>query len=238
LSGLNAVHAALCRVAGIVSSDAVLSAAAVGLVAEVWRHGPVENMHADRRGPSNAAMFAESTALHAVAVVALTAPNHKAGLRDFEEHLLDRGRPWAGSGGRTLTDLGQGFLGDYRRHVNERVNALMGLSDHTCVPGPLEKYLIPKALMHSRDHKGMPGWPVIVHRIGVLLADPDHPRWGDRRGHQALGELPPEVTSIGDLTATLLTNPSDLPQGVLDWLSRHLLYSAGPPYGAGWVASR
>jgi hypothetical protein len=85
----------------------------------------------------------------------------------------------------------------------------------------------------------MPGWPVIVDRIGVLLADPDHPQWGDdRRGHQALEELPAQVTSIGDLTATLLADPSLLPQDVLDWLSDHLLYSAGPPYGQGWPATR
>lgn len=113
----------------------------------------------------------------------------------------------------------------------------MVLADHTCVPAPLETYLIPKALMRGRDHKGMPDWPVIVHRIGVLLADPDHPQWlDDRRGHHALEDLPAQVTSIGDLTATLLTNPSL--QDVLDWLCHHLLYSAGPPYGPGWAAGR
>jgi hypothetical protein len=226
-------------VAGIVGLGAVLSAAAVGLVIEVWRSGPVEDMHAGRSGPGNAAMFAESTALHAFAVIALTAPNRKTGLRDFEAHLLDRERPWAGTGGRTLPDLGYGFVGHYRRHVKDRINELMALADHTCVPAPLETYLIPRAFMRGLDHKGMPGWPVIVDRIGVLLADPDHPRWGDdRRGHQALEELPAQVTSVGDLTATLLTNPSLLPQDVLEWLCRHLLYSAGPPYGSGWASGR
>jgi hypothetical protein len=208
------------------------------LVIDVWRYGPVENMHADRRGPSNATMFAESTALHTAAAAALTAPHHTAGLRDFEKHLLDQGRPWAGSGGRTLTDLSQRFLDDYRRHVQQRVDALTGLSDHTCVSAPLEKYLIPKAFMHARDHKGMPGWPVIVHRIGILLAEPNHPRWGVHGGASGARKLPPEVTSIRDLTATLLTNPSNVPQDVLEWLSRHLLYSAGPPYSTEWMASR
>jgi hypothetical protein len=236
---LNNDHAERCREAGIVSPDAVIGAAAVGLVIDVWRNGPVEDMHAGRRGPSDAAMFAESTALHAMATTALTAPNRKAALLDFEEHLLDRKRPWAATGGRTLPDLGYGFLGDYRRHVKDRINVLMALTDHTCVPAPPETYLIPRALMRGRDHKGMPGWPAIVHHIGVLLADADHPQWrDDRRGHQALEELPAQVTSIGDLTAALLTNPSLLPQDVLDWLSHHLLYSAGPPYGPGWAAGR
>jgi hypothetical protein len=104
---------------------------------------------------------------------------------------------------------------------------------------PLETYLIPRALMYGRDHKGMPGWSVVVHRIGVLLADPDHPQWrDDRRGHRALEELSAQVTSIGGLTATLLTNPSLLPQDVLDWLSDHLVYNAGPPYSPGWAAGR
>jgi hypothetical protein len=236
---LNEAHAERCREAGIVGPDAMVSAAAVSLVIEVWRNGPVENMHAGRRGPSDAAMFAESAALHTAAVTALTARRRAAGLLEFEEHLLDRKRPWAGTGGRTLPDLGYGNLGDYRRHVKDRINALMALADHTCVPAPLETYLIPRALMYGRNHKGMPGWPVIVHRVGVLLADPDHPQWrDDRRGHQALGELPAQVTSIDDLTATLLTNPSRLPRDVLEWLSDHLLYCAGPPYGSEWAASR
>jgi hypothetical protein len=167
LSGLNEAHAQRCREAGIVGPDAMVSAAAVGLVIEVWRNSPVENMHASRRGPSDAAMFAESTALHTMAVTALTAPRRTARLLDFEEHLLDRNRPWAGTGGRTLPDLGYGNLGDYRRHVKDRINALMALTDHTCVPAPLETYLIARALMYDRNHKGMPGWLIVVHRIGV-----------------------------------------------------------------------
>jgi len=237
LSALDVGHAVRCRAAGIVGPDAVLSATAVGLVIEVWRNGPVENMHAGKRGPSDAAMFAESTALHTVAVTALSAPRRMAGLLGFEKHLLDRERPWAGTGGRTLQELGYGFLGDYRRHVKDHVNAMIVLADHTCVPAPLETYLISRALMYGGDHKGMPGWPVIVERIGVLLADPDHLRWGDdRRGYQALGGLPAQVTSADDLTATLLTDPSVLPDEVLDWLGEYLLYCGGPPYGPGWEA--
>jgi hypothetical protein len=239
LSRLWEGHDERCGVAGIVGPDAVLSATAVGMVIEVWRNSPVESMHASKRGPSDAAMFAQSTALHTVAVTALTAPSRMAGLLGFERHLLDRERSWPVTGGRTLQVLDYGFLGDYRRHVKDRVNALMTLTDHTCVPAPLETYLIPRALTYGRNHKGMPGWPVIVDRIGVLLADPDHPRWGgDRLGYQALDDLPAQVTSIDDLTATLRTDPSVLPDDVLDWLSDHLLYCAGPPYGPGWEVGR
>ena len=47
------------------------------------------------------------------------------GLLEFEDHLLDRERPWAGTGGKTLKDLGYGILGPYRRHVKEHINRLL-----------------------------------------------------------------------------------------------------------------
>jgi hypothetical protein len=81
--------------ADISGHEAVVSAMAVGLVIDVWRNGPVD-----------AAMFAESTSLHEQAVTALTARNRPIGLLEFEDHLLDRERPWAGTGGKTLKALG------------------------------------------------------------------------------------------------------------------------------------
>jgi hypothetical protein len=149
---------------------------AVGLVIDVWRNGPVEDMHCAKRGPSDAGVFAESTSLHDQAAKALAAEDRPIGLLEFEDHLLDRGRPWAGTGGKTLKDLGYGFLGQYRRHVKDHVNTLLDLSQHTCVADPLEPLLIATALTYGRNHKGMPKWPVIVERIGILLANPAHPR--------------------------------------------------------------
>ena len=231
LISLDERHAQRCEEAGITDPDAIVNAMAVGLVIEVWRNGPVEDMHASQRGPSDAAMFAESTALQAEAVKALTADKREFGLLRFERHLLDRTRPWAGTGGKTLKDLGYGFLGQYVRHVKDRTNALMGLGNHTCVDDPLQVYLVNRALTYGRDHKGMPGWLVIVERIGILLTDPAHPAWGDADGGaQALAEMPPQTPRIGQLTATLLANPSTLAANVLEWLSTHFLYCAAPPY--------
>jgi hypothetical protein len=227
-------HAARCVDAGITSSDAVINAMAVGLVIEVWRNSPVEDMHASSRGPSDAAMFAESTTLHTEAVNALTATNRSFGLIDFEKLLLDRKRVWAGTDGKPLKDLGRGFLGHYDRHVKDRTNSLIGLTGHTCVTDPLQVYLIPKALMFGRDHKGMPCWPVIVERIGILLANPNHPAWREKeRGAQALAEAPVGLPSIDHLTTALLTAPSTLPTEILEWLSDHFLYCAAPPYARG-----
>jgi len=221
--------------AEISGHEAVVSAMAVGLVIDVWRNGPVEDMHCGKRGPDDAAMFAESTSLHDRAVTALTAGNRPIGLLEFEDHLLDRGRPWAGTGGKTLQDLGYGFLGQYRRHVKDHISTLLDLSGHTCVADPHEPFLITTALRYGRHHKGMPKWPVIVERIGILLADPADPAWGkDGRGAQALAEMPRETPTPEGLTAALLSAPSSLPVTVLEWLSHHLLCCAGPPYSLRW----
>jgi hypothetical protein len=79
-----------------------ISAAAVGLVELVWRNSPLEDMHADGGlrglGPSDGEMFAESVALHRAAKAALP---EEFGLLEFEDHVLDRHRPWA-AGRRTL----------------------------------------------------------------------------------------------------------------------------------------
>jgi hypothetical protein len=111
-------------------------------------------MHCGKRGPADAAMFAESSALHDWAVTALTADNRPIGLLEFEEHLLDRERPWAGTGGKTLKDLGYGFLVQYRRHVKDHINRLLDLGHHACIADPLEPLLITTALLYGRHHKG------------------------------------------------------------------------------------
>jgi hypothetical protein len=102
-------------------------------------------------------MFAESTALHEGALAALTADDRGFGLLDFEEHLLDRERPWAGAGGRTLTDLGYGYLGAYRRHVKDHINVLISFARHTCIPDPLETALLPRPSATASTTRECPG---------------------------------------------------------------------------------
>ena len=71
-------------------------------------------------------------------VTALTADNRPIGLLELENHLLDRQRTWAGTGGKTLKDLGYGFLGQYRWHVKDHINRLLNFGHHTCIDDPLE----------------------------------------------------------------------------------------------------
>ncbi|WP_283135746.1 hypothetical protein [Rhizohabitans arisaemae] len=230
--GLQQRHGERCKEAGIVGSDALVNAMAVGLVIELWRNSPVEDMHSSRRGPDDAAIFAESTALQDRAVRALRDENRATALIDFERHLLDRTRSWAGTGGKTLKELGYGHLGTYTRHVKDHTNSLLSIDKHTCVDSPLQVYLVNRARAFGQDHKGMPGWSVVVERIGVLLADPAHRAWGGGdRGKRALAEMPPATPPIDKLTKALLSAPFTLPREVLAWLSNHLLFCAAPPYG-------
>lgn len=153
-------HCERCAKAGISGPKAVVSAMAVGLVIDVQRNGPVEDMYCAKRGPSDAAMFAESTSLHDQAIKALAAGDRPIGLRQFEDHLLDRGRPWVGTGGKTLKDFGYRFLGQYRRHVKDHISTLLDLSHHTCVADPARTPPDRHRLRYGRNHKGMPKWRV------------------------------------------------------------------------------
>ncbi len=231
LRSLDAHYSVLCEENGIVGGESTANAMAVGLVIEVWRNGPVENMHASRRGPSDAAMFAESTTLYVRALDIMRAEDQAMALLNFERFLLDRSRVWAGTDGKTLRDLGYGHLGAYDQHLKERVDTLLALRDHTCVTDPWDVYLVRRAVTYGRDHLGMPNWPRVVERLRVLLEDPDHPAWyGDGRGAQAVSEMPKSTPRPKELTALLLTRPDLLPVEVLEWLSDHFLFCAGPPY--------
>ncbi|MFE9244970.1 hypothetical protein [Nocardiopsis sp. NPDC006938] len=236
LRSLDAHHIALCEENGILDGEAHAKAKAVGLVIEVWRNGPVENIHASRRGPSDAAMFAESTTLHARALDVTRAEDGATALLDFERLLLERSRVWAGTDGKTLRDLGYGHLGAYDQHLKGRVDTLLALRDHTCVNDPWDVHLVRHAITYGRDHLGMPNWPKIVERIRVLFENPDHPAWhGGERGAQAVSEMPKSTPPPEELTASLMTRPSLLPVEVLEWLSDHFLFCAGPPYSfRGW----
>ncbi|UYP20878.1 hypothetical protein OED52_10360 [Rhodococcus sp. Z13] len=228
-------HEVSCREANIIGDEALLSAMAVGLVENVWRNGPVEAMHGSKRGPTDTMMFAESTALHVHAVRALSSQERAYGLLDFEKHLLDRKRPWACSGGRALRELGYGQLGNYTKHVRRHTNLLIHLDEHTCVDDALQSYLVFQALRTGAHHKGMPEWPRIVDRIGILLADSEHPAWPDKdRGLVARASLPDSVVSIEEMQRALLEDPSQLPCDILEWLTQFFLYSAGPPFHLIW----
>lgn len=208
--------------------DTIVSAAAVGLVETVWRNSPLEDMHAGGglrgRGPSDGEMFAESVALHRVAKAALP---REFGLLEFEDHLLDRRRPWA-AGGRTLQEMGYGSLGAFTKHVRGRTNALLAIRDdgYRLLLG----YLILVTRLYGRDHYGMPRWTAIAGSVRELLLTPEHPAWlGDspRQAHDTALAVAPSGTPLPDaLHRVLLDGPDTLPLPVLDWLADWVMLMA------------
>jgi hypothetical protein len=205
--------------------ESILDAAAVGLVEEVWRNSPLEDMHAGGgmrgRGPTDGEIFAESVALQRVAKAALP---REYGLLEFEDHVLDRHRPWA-AGGRTLQEVGYGYLGALTRHVRDRTNALLSLRRHGY--RPMLGYLIARTRFYGDDHYGMPRWPGVAASVRELLLTPEHPAWpGDSPGQRhakALAMAPTGTPPPGKLYRVLLDGPDKLPIAVLDWLTDRVM---------------
>jgi hypothetical protein len=204
--------------------DTIVSAAAVGLVELVWRNSPLEAMHAGGglrgRGPSDGELFAESVALHRAGKVALP---RVFGLLEFEEHVLDRYRPWA-AGGRTLQEMGYGSLGAFAKHVRRHTNTLLAIRDdgYRLLLG----YLIMLTRLRGRGHYGMPRWPAIAASVRELLLTPEHPAWLAQMRDTALAVAPPGTPLPDALHRTLLDGPDTLPLPVLDWLADRVMYPA------------
>jgi hypothetical protein len=202
----------------------IVSAAAVGLVELVWRNSPLEDMHAGGGlrglGPSDGEMFAESVALHWAAKAALP---EEFGLLEFEDHVLDRHRPWA-AGRRTLQEMGYGSLGAFTKHVRGRTNALLAIRDdgYRLLLG----YLIMVTRLYGRDHYGMPRWPAIAGSVRELLLTPEHPAWLAQARDTVLAVAPPGTPLPDALHRALLDAPDMLPLPVLDWLTDRVMYPA------------
>ncbi|WP_424533560.1 hypothetical protein ACOZ38_24805 [Sphaerisporangium viridialbum] len=205
----------------------ITSAAAVGLVLEVWRNSPLEDMHAGGgmrgKGPRDPEMFAESVALHRRAVNALTSKDRFA-LLEFEDHVLNRARPWA-VGGRTLQEMGYGYLGAFTKHVRGRTDALMSLEEGHGRRALLA-YLVNRAVMFGSFHKGMPIWPAVVSTVCEMIADPRHEAWRDAdQARKAMAAQPIEMPPVESLRRALLEAPDSLSLPVLEWLCR---WRSGP----------
>jgi hypothetical protein len=171
-------------------------------------------------GPGDGEMFAESIALHRVAKATLP---REFGLLEFEDHVLDRRRPWA-AGGRTLQEMGYGSLGAFTKHVRGRTNALLAIRDdgYRLLLG----YLIMVTRLYGRDHYGMPGWPAIAGSVRELLMTPGHPAWLAQARDTVLAVAPPGTPLPDALHRVLLDGPDTLPLPVLDWLTDRVMFPA------------
>jgi hypothetical protein len=229
-------------------AESVRNAAAVGMVELVWRNSPLENMHAGggRRGlgPSDGEMFAESVALQRVAYAALEPYQFRYGLgsdphdaplrvseptldyvrlRSFEDHILDTRRPWA-AGGRTLAEMGWGYIGEFRKHVKLRIRQLMLLDDEYGYRAVLGLLIGPVVFAGDDDHYGMPRWPAKAAAVREILLDPGHIGWWSYS--RAADPAPPGTPEPDELYQALLDGPDKLPIATLSWLANEIMFAA------------
>jgi hypothetical protein len=195
--------------------ESINEAAALGMVIEVWRNSPLENMHSGKRGPSDGEMFAESVALQRLAREVLES-SERYGILRFGHHILDRDRLWAG-GERTLQEMGFGYLGEFHKHVMNRSHALIDL-DEMYGREALLTYLVHKADVFGWRLKGMPLWPRTVSIACDMIADTGHPVWYGQ-GMEDMASAPRELIPLmEEIKSVLLRAPDELPLAVLEWL--------------------
>ncbi|MCB5909653.1 hypothetical protein [Streptomyces pinistramenti] len=192
-------------------ADVLVSAAAVGLVTDAWREGPLDVIHAADGGPSDGEIFAQSVDLYRRARTALVAARD-----DGPEELLafvaiasDLDLPWAGGSRFALRTVSES-VAEFVQHVDDRVwFTAEVIREQGWRAGLLHRAA--SAAFKAPAHFGMPGWPDAVasamERLAVL----------DRSG------APEALTELAAVKAALLEAPDRLGADALDWISRQAL---------------
>ena len=196
-------------------TDVLVSAAAVGLVADAWREGPLDVIRAADDGPSDGEIFAQSVDLYRRARSALWAARGDGpeALLAFVAVASDVDLPWAGGSRFTLRTVSESAA-EFVQHVDDRVWFTAEVMREQGWRAGLQ-YRAVSAVLKAPTHFGMPGWPGAVasaiERLSLI----------DRSGA-------PEV--LADLTAveaSLLKAPDQLGTDALCWISHHSLLGQG-----------
>ncbi|MFF9053481.1 hypothetical protein ACF09Z_20320 [Streptomyces erythrochromogenes] len=194
-------------------TEILVSAAAVGLVADAWREGPLEAVHAADDGPSDGEMFAQSVDLYRRARAALVASRdgEPEALRAFVAVASDVDLPWAGGSPFVLRTVSES-VAEFVRHVDDRVwftEEVIRVQGWRA--GLLHRAM--SAAFGAPCHFGMPGWPDVVaravERLGVL----------DR------SEAPEVLADLASVGPALLEAPDRLGANALEWLCRRGMFA-------------
>ncbi|MFE6743081.1 hypothetical protein [Streptomyces tubercidicus] len=191
--------------------DVLVSAAAVGLVADAWREGPLDVIHAADDGPSDGEIFAQSVDLYRRARTALVAARDDGpeALLAFVAVASDVDLPWAGGSGFALRSVSES-VAEFVQHVDDRVwFTAEVMREQGWRAGLLHRAT--SAAFRAPTHFGMPGWHGAVasamERLAVL----------DRSG------APEALTDLAAVEAALLEAPDQLGTDALDWISHQAL---------------
>ncbi|MGE7386578.1 hypothetical protein ACQKM2_13985 [Streptomyces sp. NPDC004126] len=197
-------------------ADVLLSAAAVGLVVDAWREGPLEAIRAAGDGPSDGQVLAQSADLYHRARAALAAAEDDGpeALRAFAAVASAVDLPWAGGTCFTLRSV-SGSAAEFVRHVEDRVRFTAELMRAQGWRAGL-LHRAGSAVLKEPAHFGMPGWQGVVasamDRLAVL----------DRSG------APGAMADLVEVRTALLEAPDRLGVEALDWLCGRVALG-GPP---------
>ncbi|WP_413100730.1 hypothetical protein [Streptomyces sp. Inha503] len=187
-------------------TELLVSAAAVGLVADAWRDGPLDAIHAVDRGPSDGEMFAQSVDLYRRARVALIAAEEHdpEALLAFQAVASDVDLPWAGGSCFTLRNSGEP-TDEFVQQLDDRVwYTSETIRKRGWRAGVLHRAA--SAAVKAPASFGMPGWPATVASAIERLAALDR-----SDAPEALADL----TAVED---ALREAPDRMGVDALDWL--------------------
>ncbi|WP_052849433.1 hypothetical protein [Streptomyces avicenniae] len=189
----------------------LVSVAAVGLVADAWREGPLDVIHAADNGPNDGEMFAQSVDLYRRACAALVSARDDGpeALLAFVAVASDVELPWAG-GSRFALRMVPASAAELARHVEDRVGFTQELMrEQGWRAGLLHRAT--SAVFKAPSHFGMPHWP------GAVASAMERLPQLDRSG------APEALADLVMVEASLLKAPDQLGADALDWLSHQQL---------------
>ncbi|MFD5429560.1 hypothetical protein [Streptomyces sp. NPDC127084] len=192
-------------------TDVLVSAAAVGLVADAWREGPLDVIHAADDGPNDGEIFAQSVDLYRRARAALLAAQDDGPevLLAFVAVASDVDLPWAGGSRFTLRAVSESAA-EFVQHVDDRVWFTAELMrEQGWRAGLLHRAA--SAAFKAPTHFGMPGWPSAVASAMERLALLDR------------SSAPKALADIAAVEASLLKAPDQLGADALTWIAHQAL---------------
>ncbi|MGP3943882.1 hypothetical protein [Streptomyces sp. 6N106] len=196
--------------------EILVSAAAVGLVADAWRAGPLDAIQAADGGPSDGEMLAQSVDLYRRARAALTEPREDGpeALLAFQAVASDVNLPWAGGSYFTIRASGEPTE-EFVKHVDDRVwYTSKVMREQGWRAGLLHRAA--SAAFKAPAHFGMPGWPTTVASAMERLAALDR------------SDAPAALADLAAVKSALLEAPDRLGADALDWISNRVLLASHP----------
>lgn len=192
-------------------TDVLVSAAAVGLVADAWREGPLDVIHAADDGPNDGEIFAQGVDLYRRARAALVAAQDDGPevLLAFVAVASDVDLPWAGGSRFALRSVSESAA-EFVQHVDDQVGFTAEvMREQGWRAGLLHRAA--SAAFKAPTHFGMPGWPSAVasamERLALL----------DRSG------APEALADLAAVEASLLEAPDQLGADALNWIAHQAL---------------